>query len=117
RCPLRGRSRLGTALRRSSFLRILADHDQRVGLIAVGRYDEVRRRRHALQHAAREIELRLMAGAEEAAEPVAAEVGRGDFGPVRRRTAEVRADADGDPELGLDRAVLVLAVLGLLRNL
>ena len=45
------------------------------------RHHEVRRRRHALVDAARQIELRLVARAEEAAEPIRPEIAPADLGP------------------------------------
>src|SRR6476646_6484294 len=103
----RGPSRLG----------VFPDHDARVGQVFMRRNDQVGRRGHALQHASGEVELRLVARAKEAAEPVLAQIGRRHFRAVRRRAAEVRADADGHPQCGLDRARLVLAVRRLLRDL
>ena len=66
-----------------------------------GGTDEVGRRRHALVHAAGEIELRLVARAEEAAEPIRTEVRGRDLRTERRRAPEVRADADRTSTLSL----------------
>ena len=74
------------------------------------RDDEVGRRGHAPVDAAGEVEFRLVAGAEETAEPVGTQVRGRDVLAERRRAAEVRADADGDPHARLDRAVLVARV-------
>src|SRR5574337_1379673 len=101
----------------SRLLRILADDDARVARVPVRRDVEIRRRGNALEHAPGEVELRLVARTEEAAEPVRTEVGGRHLGPVGRRAAEVGADADRDPHVGLARAVLVLAVSGLVRDL
>src|SRR5207253_9700629 len=74
-------------------------------------------RGHALVYAPGEIELRLMARTEEPAEPIGADVGRGDFRAVCRRTAEMGANADGNLHLRLDRPIFVLAILRLLRRI
>src|SRR6185369_17394275 len=71
----------------------------------------------ALEHTPGEVEFGLMARAEKAAEPVVAEIGRRELRPERRRAAEMRADADRHPQVRLDRARLVLAVVRLLRDI
>src|SRR5256885_14901420 len=95
---------------------LFADAHDGVAQIFVSRHDEIERRRNALVDAAGEIEFRLVARAKKAAEPVGTEIGRRDLRAKRRRAAEMRADADGDPQLGLDRAIFIFAVLRLLRR-
>ena len=89
---------------------VLADHDPRIGEEPVRRDDEVRRRRNAFVHAAGEIELGLVARAEKTAEPVRTQVRRRNFRAECRRAAQVCADADGNEDFRLDRAVLVFCV-------
>ena len=50
--------------------RVSADHDARVAHERYGGTGRLSRRRHALEDAARQVELRAVAGAEEAARPV-----------------------------------------------
>src|SRR5689334_4184152 len=92
---------------------VLADLDAGIGEEAIRRHEQVRGGGNALEHPSGEVELGLVARTEEAAEPVGAEVRRGDLGAIRRRAAEMGADADRDEDLRLDRPVLVLGVLGL----
>ena len=90
-----------------------ADDELVVAFEAVRRDREVHRGRRALEHAAREVELRTVAGAEEATRPV-----RHDGGITRRearlrQATQVRAGADEHQHLGLERARIVLGVCGL----
>src|SRR6185312_7346274 len=71
---------------------ILADPDLSVADEVVGRHGKVVRRRHVLEHAAREVVARAVARAEIAALP-----GRAHRAGLRlefRETTEMRADAD-----------------------
>src|SRR6476469_7458640 len=61
-------------------LRIDADHDAVVVREIVRRHGEVLRRRNALEHAARHVETRLVAGAEITALPLGVERLRADLG-------------------------------------
>src|SRR5581483_8590331 len=93
-----------------------ADQQARVAEILIGRHQQVDRRRNILEYATGEIELRAVTRAEEPARPVGSEAGgRTGRQALRRRAAEMRADADEDQNLRLDRAPVVLGVLRLLR--
>src|SRR5690242_11441325 len=80
-----------------SGLLVFADQQARVGEVHVRRHFEVVRRRLVLEDAARDVEGGAVAGAEEAALPVVGQRGLGaGLQLVGRRTAQVRADANGD---------------------
>src|SRR5271167_4512466 len=89
-------------------LAVVADQDPRVGQEPVRRNVEVGRRRHALENAAGEIELRLMAGTEKATSPIGSQIRRRDLGAKCWNAPEMGADADRHEDLGFDRAVFVL---------
>src|SRR5205085_11478449 len=95
-------------------LAVLADHDFRIGDELVRGNEEIRRRRDALENAPRKVELRLVARAEKAAEPVTAQIRRRDLRPKRGRASEMSAYAYRDEDFRLDRSGLVLGVLGLM---
>ena len=98
----------------AALVRILTHHYKVVALIAMRRHHHVQRRGHARIDAACDIELGTMAGAEEAAVGQLTTTG---IGPELRRTAQVCADAHHHEHRGLDRAMRVAAVLGLLIRL
>jgi hypothetical protein len=80
----------------------------------VRRHLKVVRGRLALVDAAGEVEGGTVAGTQETARPVGGHaVSAAGLELGRRRAAEVGTDADGDQDLGLDRARLVLAILRL----
>ena len=91
-----------------------ADHYAVVVDEVIRRHLEVRRRRHALVHAARQVEARVVARAVEAALPFRIERLGNHFRAERRRAAQMRAGAHEHEQLGLDRTVFVAGVLGLL---
>ena len=91
--------------RAASGLLVFADQEPAVGQVHVRRHLEVVGRGLVLEDAAGHVEGRAVARAQEAAGPVVGQRGlRRRAELVARRAAEVRADADGDEELGLDRA-------------
>src|SRR5579883_2828814 len=88
---------------------ILADDDVRIAREGVRGDREILRRRHALEHPARDVVLGPVARAVEAARPVVAEIDARDLRGIRglegaeRRAAEVRADRIAHPVLRISR--------------
>ena len=94
-----------------------ADDELVVAFEAVRRNLEVHRGRRAFEHAAREIELRAVAGAEESARPVRHHRRITRREARLRQASQMRAGADEHQHFGLERARVVLGVFGLLRFL
>src|SRR5581483_1021222 len=86
--------------------RILADAQLGVLDEAVRWHRQVVRRRHTLEDAAGQVVARAVAGTEEAARPVGAEVAAR-VNAQLRDAAEMGADADDDQIVGLERTVPV----------
>src|SRR4029077_18025851 len=94
-------------------LRIILAHPQRARVgVRIRRYPQVDRRWRSLEHAARKIKPRTMAGAEEPARPAPIKLARAKA--LLWQAPEVRAGAHQHQELRAARAQRVLRVRGLL---
>src|SRR5437899_11697079 len=80
---------------------LFADAHNGVAQVLVRWHGQIEPRRHAFVKAAGEIELRLVARAEKAVQPIGAEISRRDLPPKGRRAAEIAATSDTDPSWGL----------------
>src|SRR5689334_12150877 len=108
-----GEISLNSAMVLRSGLVFFTDQEARVRQVLVRRHFQVVRRRLVLVDAPGQVEGGAVAGAQEAALPVVRQRGlRAGLELVAGRAAQVRADTHQDQDLRLDRAVLVLAVLG-----
>src|SRR6185369_8868697 len=96
----------------SSFL-VFADEQAAVREVHVRRHFQVIRRGLVPEYAAGEVERRAMARAQKATLPVVRQrrLGTG-LELVRRRAAQMRADAHADPYFRLDGTELVPGVIG-----
>src|SRR4051794_34954979 len=90
----------------SGFVAVFADGDAPFVHELVRRNYEIGRGGNAFEHPARKIELGLMAGAEESAEPVRTQISRRDLRAEGWRTSKMGADADRNEHTRPDRAIL-----------
>ena len=81
---------------------VSANDESKIARIGITRNDQIGRRRNALVHSSREIELGAVTRAIKTAMPFGAEVGRRDFRAKGRHAAQVRADPNRDEVLRLD---------------
>lgn len=99
----------------SSLFHVRANDESEIARIGMTRNDQIGRRRNALIHSSREIELGAVTRAIESAAPFGTKIGRRDIWAKSRHAAQVRAEPNRDEVLRIDRARGISGVCGLLR--